>query len=90
VVEIKEFPDLIYNGKFRGPSPWCGGPAVRSDPRWTTGSADTGHGGALPARGTRALGLAGARRRGAIGRGGHRELDRLLTGAWEAARWPGD
>jgi hypothetical protein len=26
VLGIKEFPDLIYNGKFRGPSPRCGGP----------------------------------------------------------------
>jgi hypothetical protein len=26
VAGIKEFPDLIYNGKFRGPSPRCGGP----------------------------------------------------------------
>jgi hypothetical protein len=25
VAGIKEFPDLIYNGKFRGPSPRCGG-----------------------------------------------------------------
>jgi hypothetical protein len=23
VAEIKEFPDLIFNGKFRAPSPWC-------------------------------------------------------------------
>jgi hypothetical protein len=23
---IKEFPDLIYNVKIHGPSPWCGGP----------------------------------------------------------------
>jgi hypothetical protein len=26
VAGIKKFPDLIYNGKFRGPSPQCGGP----------------------------------------------------------------
>jgi hypothetical protein len=42
VVEIKEFPDLIYNGKFRGPSPRCSGPAARSGPRWTTGARHTG------------------------------------------------
>jgi hypothetical protein len=30
VVGIKEFPDLIYNRKFRGPSPRCGGPAALS------------------------------------------------------------
>jgi hypothetical protein len=52
VAEIKEFLDLIYNRKFRGPSPRCGGPAVRSGPWWTAGGADTGRGGALPARGT--------------------------------------
>jgi hypothetical protein len=28
VAGIKEFPDLIHNGKFRGPSPRCGGPRV--------------------------------------------------------------
>jgi hypothetical protein len=33
VVRIKEFPDLFYNGKFRGPSPRCGGPGARSGPR---------------------------------------------------------
>jgi hypothetical protein len=48
VVGIKEFPDLIYNRKFRGPSPQCGEPVARSGPRWTTGGADTGRGGALP------------------------------------------
>jgi hypothetical protein len=26
VAGIKEFPDLIYNEKFRGPSPRCSGP----------------------------------------------------------------
>jgi hypothetical protein len=31
VVRIKEFLDLIFNGKFRGPSPRCGGP--RTPPR---------------------------------------------------------
>jgi hypothetical protein len=70
VVEIKEFLNLIYNGKFRGPSPRCGGPTTRSVPRWTAGGADTGHGGALPARGRQELGLAGAHWRGATGRGG--------------------
>jgi hypothetical protein len=46
VAGIKEFPNLIYNGKFRGPSPRCGGPAARSGPRWTVGGLDTGCGGA--------------------------------------------
>jgi hypothetical protein len=84
VAGIKEFLDLIYNRKFGGPSPRCGGPAARSGPRWTAGGADTGHGGALLARGAWALGLTGARRRGATGRGGHGELDGLLTGAQAA------
>jgi hypothetical protein len=44
VAGIKEFPDLIYNGKFCGPT-------ARSGPRWTAGGAGTGHHGALPARG---------------------------------------
>jgi hypothetical protein len=51
VAGIKEFPDLIYNGKFRGPSPWCGAPAARSGPRWTVGGTNTGRGGALLAHG---------------------------------------
>jgi hypothetical protein len=86
VVGIKKFPDLIYNGKFRGLSPRCGGPAARSGPWWTAGGSDTGRGGTLPVCGARALGLAGAHRRGATGRGGHRELDGLLTRA-RAAVW---
>jgi hypothetical protein len=32
VAGIKEFLDLIYNAKFREPSPRCGGPAARSGP----------------------------------------------------------
>jgi hypothetical protein len=71
VAGIKEFPDLIYNGKFCGPSPWCGGPATHSGPWWTAGGADTGRGDALPVREARALGLAEAHRRGATVRGGH-------------------
>jgi hypothetical protein len=70
VAEIKEFLDLIYNGKFRGPSPRCGGPVAHSGPWWTAGGVDTGHGGALPTCGTRALGLTGAHRRDTTGRGG--------------------
>jgi hypothetical protein len=90
VAGIKEFLDLIYNGKFRGPSSQCGGPVARSGPRWITGGADTGCGGALSGRGAQALGLTGAHRRGAIGRGGHGELDDLLTGVRVAVWWPGD
>jgi hypothetical protein len=70
VAGIKDFPDLIYNGKFHGPSPRCGGPAVRSGPRWTAGAR--------------------ARRWGATGRGGHEELDGLLTRVRVAAWRPGD
>jgi hypothetical protein len=36
VAGINEFSDLIYNGKFRGPSPRCGGPRaapVHAGPR---------------------------------------------------------
>jgi hypothetical protein len=90
VAGIKEFPDLIYNGKFCGPSPRCGGSAARSDPRWTAGATDTGHSGALPVHGARALGFAGAHRRGATGRWGHGELDGLLIGARAAVWRPGD
>jgi hypothetical protein len=32
VAGIKEFLDLIYNGKFCGPSPQCGRPTARSGP----------------------------------------------------------
>jgi hypothetical protein len=69
VAGIKDFPDLIYNGKFHGPSPRCGGPAVPSGQRWTVGGADTGCGGALPVRGTRVLGLTGGAQQGEGGMG---------------------
>jgi hypothetical protein len=40
IPEIKEFLDLIFNGKFRGPSPWCGGPHIASvhGRPWTEGA----------------------------------------------------
>jgi hypothetical protein len=44
----------------------------------------------LLARGARALGLIGARWRGTTGRGGHGELDGLLTGARVAVWRPGN
>jgi hypothetical protein len=72
VEEIKEFPDLIYNGKFYGSSPRCDGPVARLGPRWNMGGANTGHG-------SRAL-----------GRGGHGELNGLLTGARAAVWQSGD
>jgi hypothetical protein len=37
VAGIKEFPDLIYNEKFCGPSPRCGGPLTRPRRRLTGG-----------------------------------------------------
>jgi hypothetical protein len=86
VAGIKEFPDLIYNGKFRGPSQRCGGPVAHSGPQWTAGGAETEGSGALPAHGARALGLARACQWGTTGRGGHGELDGLLTEA-RAATW---
>jgi hypothetical protein len=48
VLGIKEFLDLIYNRKFRGPSRRCGSPAAHSGPRWTAGGADTRRGAAWP------------------------------------------
>jgi hypothetical protein len=39
VARIKEFPDLIFIGKFRGPSPRCGGPR----PAPVHGAVDRGH-----------------------------------------------
>jgi hypothetical protein len=84
VVEMKELTDLIYNGKFHGPSPRCGGPAARSGPRWTMAAvpcrrAEHGREGSSE--------LTGGMQQG---EGGHGELDGLLTGAQAAARWPGD
>jgi hypothetical protein len=64
VAGIKEFLDLIYNGNFLGPSPWCGGPAARSGSRWTAGGADIGRGGALLVHGARVLGLTGGAQQG--------------------------
>jgi hypothetical protein len=90
VAGIKEFPDLIYNGIFRGPSPECGGSVARSGPRWTAGGTDIGHSGALPVRGARALGLTGACRWGATGIGGHGDLDGLLNEARAAVWQTGD
>jgi hypothetical protein len=93
VAEIKEFPDLIYNGKFCGPSPRCGAPAACSGPRWTAGGADTGRGHALLPHGTRVPGLTGAHRRGATGRGatrGTRWAAHRGAGSSEVAgRWRG-
>jgi hypothetical protein len=34
VAGIKEFHNLIYNGKLHGLSPPCGGSVARSGPRW--------------------------------------------------------
>jgi hypothetical protein len=86
VAGIKEFSDLIYNGKFRGPSPRCGGPraaSVHGGPRtgplrWLTGE--------WPERCPRAWNLATIEEKGG-GNGG--EPHRLQEGAAEGQKRPG-
>jgi hypothetical protein len=86
VAGIKEFPYLIYNGKFRGPSPWCGGPRavpVHGGPRigprrWLTGEQ--------PEWRPRAWNLAAVEEKGG-GNGG--EPHRMQEGAAEGRKWPG-
>jgi hypothetical protein len=78
VAGIKEFPDLIFNGKFHGPSPRCGGP--RTPPRRRfTGERSEWH--------PRAWNLATVEEKGG-GDGG--EPHRLQEGAAEGRTQPGD
>jgi hypothetical protein len=87
VARIKEFSDLIFNRKFRGPSPRCGGPRVapvhcgpRTPPRMRLA-------GERPERCPRAWNLTAVEEKGG-GDGG--EPHRLQDGAAEGRTWPGD
>jgi hypothetical protein len=87
VAGIKEFPDLIFNGKFHGPSPQCDGPRaalVHGGPqtpprRWLTGER--------PEWRPCAWNLAAVEEKGG-GDGG--EPHRLQEGAAEGRTRPGD
>jgi hypothetical protein len=70
VAGIKEFPDLIYNKKFHGPSPRCGGPraaSVHGGPRTRPQRRLTG---GWPERRPRAWSLAKVEEEGGGGSGG--------------------
>jgi hypothetical protein len=87
VVRIKEFPDLIFNGKFHGPSPRCGGPRVapvHGGPRTPPRRRFTGE---RPEWRPRAWNLAAVEEKGG-GDGG--EPHRLQEGAAEGRTQPGD
>jgi hypothetical protein len=85
VAGIKEFSDLIYIGKFRGPSPRCGGPRAAS----VHGGPRTGPRRRLtrerPERRPRVWNLAAVEEKGG-GNGG--EPHRLQEGAAEGQKWP--
>jgi hypothetical protein len=86
VAGIKEFLDLIFNGKFCGPSPRCGGPRAasvhggpRTPPRrWLAGER--------PERRPRAWNLAVVEEKGG---GDDSEPHRLQEGAAEGRTQPG-
>jgi hypothetical protein len=87
VVGIKEFPDLIFNKKFHGPSPRCGGPRaapVHGGPRTSPRRRLVGE---RPERRPRAWNLFAVEEKGG-GDGG--EPHRLQEGAAERRTWPGD
>jgi hypothetical protein len=87
VAGIKEFPDLIFNGKFCGPSPRCSGPRAtpvhggpRTPPRrWLAGER--------PERRPRAWNLAAVEEKGG---GDGDEPHRLQEGAAEGQTRPSD
>jgi hypothetical protein len=87
VVRIKEFPDLIFNGKFHGPSPRCGGPRatlVHGGPRTPPRRRLIGE---RPKRRPRAWNHAVVEEKGG---GDSGEPHRLQEGAMEGRTWPGD
>jgi hypothetical protein len=83
VAGIKEFPNLIYNRKFHGPSPRCGGP--RAAP--VDGGPQTGPRrrltGERPERRPRAWNLTAVEENG---RGNDSEPHRLQEGAAEGRK----
>jgi hypothetical protein len=83
VAGIKEFPYLIYNEKFYGPSPRCGGPRaapVHGGPRtWPRRRLVGG-------RRPRAWNLAVVEEEGG---GSNGEPHQLQEGAAEGRKWPG-
>jgi hypothetical protein len=86
VAGIKEIPDLIYNGKFRGPSPRCGGPRatlVHDGPRTGPRRRLTEE---RPERCPRAWNLASIEEKGG---GNDSEPHRLQEGAEEGQKRPG-
>jgi hypothetical protein len=86
VAGIKKFPDLIYNGKFRGPSPRCGGPRaapVYGGPRIGPRRRLTG---GRPERCPHAWNITAVEEEGG-GNGG--EPYQLQEGAVEGQKWPG-
>jgi hypothetical protein len=86
VAGIKEFPDLIYNGKFHGPSPRCGGPRaapVHGGPRIRPQRQLIGE---RPKRRPRASNLTVVEEKGG---GNCGEPHRLQEGAAERRKWPG-
>jgi hypothetical protein len=87
VAGIKEFLDLIFNGKFRGPSPRCGGPRaapIHGGPRTPPRRRFTGE---QPERRPRAWNLAVVEEKGG---GECGEPHWLQEGAAERRTWLGD
>jgi hypothetical protein len=86
VAGIKEFPDLIYNKKFCGPSPRCGGPRaapVHGGPRTRPQTSLVG---GWSEQCPHAWNLAAVEEEGGWNGG---EPHRLQDGAAEGRRWSG-